>query len=322
MKKLLIFSIFLLSFDGLIAQIKVSELSATPVDVLNNYYIKGGSLNGKYKMSLEKVMVNEISTGNYLDFNSYDMYWNFFDYFTGIGKNLFYYTSLTSDYKNSENHRRVPQFIPTIFDKSELNIFRGSNDIPSILSVQNYVNQKDDNNTVNKDKLFLGSKFDDILKLSPTVEITRDKLVEITLNDGEINYYLLNLGLELNNIGTKTVQLFLANEKVNAEEVDNNYRNEFLLNKNDFLWRLFNIKNEIYLILTFRDLRELQIPIPSFIDMINYDSYNKETFSDNWDKAFFGNNTFYFSPKIQNIDETVYLEPRFCLFFFKLKAVN
>ena len=60
MKKLLIFFIFLLSFDGLIAQIKVSDLSTTPVDVLNNFYFKGGSLNGKFKLSLEKVMVNEL----------------------------------------------------------------------------------------------------------------------------------------------------------------------------------------------------------------------------------------------------------------------
>jgi len=56
----------LFSMDILNAQIKVSELAATPVDVLNDFYFKGGSLNGKFKMSLEKVMANvDVEEFNY-----------------------------------------------------------------------------------------------------------------------------------------------------------------------------------------------------------------------------------------------------------------
>lgn len=321
MKKLLVFSIFLLSFHGLIAQIKVGELSATPVDVLNNFYFKGGSLNGKYKLSLEKVMVNEISSVKHLDFtsdNTSKNEWNIFEYFTGIGKNLFYFTSSESFF-DYDNYQRVPKFIPTLFDKSELNIYKGSNDKPSIEAIRNYLIQN--NGIMPTNKMFLESTMDDIFKMSPTVEIIRDKLVEVTINGGDINYYLLNSDLVLNNIGTKTIQLYLANEKVNSDDGETINRNKHEFNENDFFWRLFNVKNEIYLILTFRDVRELNMSIPSFIDLNNHNRY-EETFNDKWDTAFFGSNAFYISPKVQNIDKKIFLEPRFCLFFFKLKTVN
>ena len=66
--------------------------------------------------------------------------------------------------------------------------------------------------------MFLTSTFDEVYKKSPIIEILRDKLVEITDYKGLNDFYLLNSNTDLNNLGTKTVQLFLANENVKTEK--------------------------------------------------------------------------------------------------------
>jgi hypothetical protein len=313
MKKLLIFSIFLLSFHSLFGQIKVSELSATPVDVLNNFYFKGGSLNGKYKFSLEKIMVNDLP--DELNLNIY--HWKILDYFTGINEELYNYTSSESNYVFYNGFSRVPKLVPTLLDKTELNIFRGSNDMEAILELKNLIGgyQVD---FPEKNKLIVPSSFDSI---SSSIEIIRDKLVEISQVSGAKGYYLLNTTSKLNNIGVKSIEFFLANEKVTplGEELSSS-QGELNLNENDFLWRLFNINNEVYVVLSFRDVRQLNMAFPSFFDIINHRF--DDNFKDGWDMSYFTSKTFYLSPKYQNIANKVFLEPRFCLFFFKLKAVN
>lgn len=324
MKKLLIFSILLLSFHGLIAQIKVSELSATPVDVLNNFYFKGGSLNGKYKMSLEKVMVNELSDSKLLDY--YDNYkWLIINKFTGISEDLFYNTSPQTSFNyNDVTYNRVPVFLPQLFDKSELNILKGSSNTTYIKNIIDYIKNRNDNFSDVKN-LFLSSTFDEVNKKSPIIEILRDKLVEITDYKGLNDFYLLNSNTDLNNLGTKTVQLFLANENVKTEKEQYFDDKKLELDENDFLWRLFKVKDEVFLVLTFRDVRALNIPFPSFLDFINgYGIFGDycNCFEDYWGQKHFTSDGIYMSPKNQDYTNKIFLEPKLCLYFFKLKAVN
>ena len=324
MKKLLIFSIFLLSLDSLTAQIKVSELSATPVDVLNNFYFKGGSLNGKYKLSLEKVMVNELFDSRTLD--HYDnIKWLLMKKFTGISEDLFYNTSLQTTFNyNSATYNRIPMFVPQIFDKTELNILKGSSNTTYIKNIIGYVRYSNDNFSDVKN-LFLTSTFDEINKKSPIIEILRDKLVEITDYRGLNDFYLLNSNTDLNNLGTKTVQLFLANENVKTEKEQYFDNKKLELDENDFLWRLFKVKDDVFLVLTFRDVRALNIPFPSFLDFINgYGKIddNSNWFEDYWGQKHFTSDGIYMSPKNQDYTNKIFLEPKLCLYFFKLKAVN
>jgi len=325
MKKFLIFSIFLVSMSNLTAQVKVSELSATPVDVLNNYYFKGGSLNGKYKMSLEKVMVTELFDLPLISYYE-DKAWLVFKEFTGISKDLFYYTSPKTSYNHDNTqYNRVPIFIPQIFDKSELNILKGANNYLLLNYIKDFFYGVG-KNLFSVNPLFLQSTFDEVYKKSPTIEILRDKLVEITDYKGLNDFYLLNNNSELNNLGTLTVQLFLANEKVKSERNQSNNGMNLSLDENDFLWRLFNVNNEIYLILSFRDVRELNIPFSSFLDFVNKDGWEfengKNIIVDNWKLPHFSSESLYMSPKKINITNKIFLDPKLCLFFFKLKAIN
>jgi hypothetical protein len=325
MKKFLICSVFLVSMGNLIAQIKITETTGSaPVDVLNNFYFKGGSLNGKYKLSLEKVMVNELFDFQLISYYE-DNKWRLIKEFTGISKNLFYYTSPKSDFNyNNTEYNRVPIFIPQIFDKSELNILKGSNNIASLKNIREFL-YDGSKNLVSINTLFVPSTFDEIYKNSPTIEILRDKLVEITDYKGLNDFYLLNTNSELNNLGTKTVQLLLANEKVKSEKEQSNNDIELSLDENDYLWRLFNVNNEIYLILSFRDVRELNISFPSFLDFIKkYGEFenNSDWFVDNWKLVHFTSGSLYMSPKKINITNKIFLDPKLCLFFFKLKAIN
>ena len=324
MKKLLIFSIFLISFHGLIAQIKVSELSATPVDVLNNFYFKGGSLNGKFKLSLEKVMVNELFDFGIID-NFATNKWHLIEKFTGISEDLFYNTSLQTTFNyNSATYNRVPMFVPQIFDKSELNILKGSSNTTSIKNIIDFTRNSIDNFSDVKN-LFLTSTFDEVNKKSPIIEILRDKLVEITDYKGLNDFYLLNSNSDLNNLGTKTVQIFLANENVKTEKEQYFDDKKLELDENDFLWRLFKVKDEVFLVLTFRDVRALNIPFPSFLDFINghgiFGDYCN-CFEDYWGQKHFTSDGIYMSPKNQDYTNKIFLEPKLCLYFFKLKAVN
>jgi len=324
MKKLLIFSIFLLSFHGLIAQIKISELSATPVDVLNNYYFKGGSLNGKYKLSLEKVMVNELFDSRTLDHYA-NIKWLLIEKFTGISEDLFYNTSMQTSFDyNNATYNRVPMFVPQIFDKSELNILKGSSNPTHIKNIIDFTRNSIDNFSDVKN-LFLTSTFDEVYKKSPIIEVLRDKLVEITDYKGLNDFYLLNSNTDLNNLGTKTVQLFLANENVKTEKEQYFDDKKLELDENDFLWRLFKVKDEVFLVLTFRDVRALNIPFPSFLDFINgYGIFGDycNCFEDYWGQKHFTSDGIYMSPKNQDYTNKIFLEPKLCLYFFKLKAVN
>lgn len=324
MKKFIICYILLFSTSILNAQIKVSELAATPVDVLNDFYFKVGSLNGKFRMSLEKVMVNELydlkQSGYYGDNDRLLL-----KAFTGISEDLFYYTSpqTTFDYSNTE-YNRVPKFVPQIFDKSELNILKGSELMTSIKNISD-VSRNNSTNLLSVKSLFATSSFDEIYKKSPFIEILRDKLVEIIDYNGSKDFYLLNTNSDLNNLGTKTVQIFLANEEVKSEKEQYFDSKKLKLDENDFLWRLFKVGDEVFLVLTFRDLKVLNIPFASFHDFINgsgkFDDYS-HWFVDNWGHQHFSSDVFYMSPKKQDFTNKIFLEPKLCLYFFKLKVVN
>lgn len=97
------------------------------------------------------------------------------------------------------------------------------------------------------------------------------------------------------------------------------------LDENDFLWRLFKVKDDVFLVLTFRDVRALYIPFPSFLDFINgygiFDD-NSNWFEDYWGQKHFTSDGIYMSPKNQDYTNKIFLEPKLCLYFFKLKAVN
>ena len=303
------------------AQIKVSELAATPVDVLNDFYFKGGSLNGKFKMSLEKVMANvDVEEFTYKNENKL----KFIERFTGLKKTIQDYSKpVTNMNRNNSSNRyqRITTAVPEIFSLDELTINKGSNNASLISSLYKFL--IDESNTLNITNLTIPSTFIEFEKSNPIVEITKDKLFEILLKSGEKKYYLMNTNNLLNNFGKKTIQISLANEVIKADESQNDgLLYDYKLSEVDYLWRLFNIKNEIYLVLTFRDIKSLKIPFGSAFDMTD-EYYELDSFIiDPWGANYFSQNTFYLSPKNQNITTKIFLEPRFCLFFFKLKAVN
>jgi hypothetical protein len=279
-------------------------------------------------MSLEKVMVNELF--DYAEVTGVMPYGNrerFLLEFTGISKDLFYYTSPETNFEHFNNaYNRVSRFVPQIFDRSELNILKGTNDLKVLEVVFNFA--RNYRSHLNSTKpIFIESNFDEIYKLSPTIEILKDKLVEIINNEGLKDFYLLNFNKDLNNLGTKTVQIFLANEKVKSDKeqyIDSEVLN---LDENDFLWRLFKVKDDVYLVLTFRDVKALNITFPSFLDYINgfgnFEKYPESSlFLDNWRHEHFTSKGIYMSPKNQDSTNKIFLEPKLCLYFFKLKTVN
>jgi hypothetical protein len=101
--------------------------------------------------------------------------------------------------------------------------------------------------------------------LLPRIEILKNKLVTFYYKNGTEENFLFNIYEGDKNNFKKTLQIELASEDVQSDGSKNRQK--------DMIWKIFQLNNECYLLLTAKQLKRINFPIKEFLS--NY--YNTRT---------------------------------------------